>query len=61
MIGEYCRRNFEAALETIEKQACKLLLIRNGLERLRYDNSWQGADEVNEFIDSLLKVTHDEK
>lgn len=56
MIDKYCREEFEKALKTIEKQAYELSVLRNGLERLRHDNNWQGVDDVNGFIDKLLAV-----
>jgi hypothetical protein len=81
VIDECCRKEFERALKTIEKQSieikkvtCELQrsltvigrqayiisVLKNGLERLRYDNSWQG-NAVNVFIDSLLEVVYNEK
>ncbi len=49
-------RELQTALDIIGKQAYELSVLRNGLERLRHDNNWQGVDDVNGFIDKLLAV-----
>lgn len=51
----------QRSLTIVGRRTCIILVLKNGLERLRYDNSWEGADAVNVFIDSLLEAVYNEK
>jgi hypothetical protein len=56
MKSETSEKELQIAKDIISKQTYELSVIRKGLERLRHDNSWQGVEEVNAFLDKLIAV-----
>lgn len=50
-------KELQNTLDIIGNQTYVILVLKNGLERLRNDTNWHGVDEVNGFIDKLLAVT----
>ena len=49
-------QEFQHALDIIGKQDYKLSVLKNGLEKLKNDRTWQSVEEVNAYICRLLAV-----